>query len=75
MLDTRIQDPPQIELDGRRLPLQPGLSLAELLAHQGVAAHAVATAVNQRFVPRAARSATLLQDGDLVTTFEPITGG
>lgn len=75
MHDTRTQDPPQIELDGQRLPLPPGLSLADLLAHRGVAAHAVATAVNQRFVPRAARAATVLQDGDRITTFEPITGG
>ncbi len=66
---------PHIELDGQRLPLPAGLSLAELLARQGVAATAVATAVNDRFVPRAARQGTLLQAGDRITTFEPITGG
>jgi sulfur carrier protein len=35
----------------------------------------VATALNQRFVPRSAREATLLQAGDRITTFEAITGG
>jgi sulfur carrier protein len=72
---TPPDTPPHIELDGQRLPLPPGLSLADLLDRQGLAATAVATAVNQRFVPRAARCSTLLQAGDCVTTFEPITGG
>lgn len=66
---------PQIELDGQPLPLAPGLSLAALLAQQGVDATTVATAVNQRFVARALRPTTLLQPGDRITTFEAITGG
>jgi sulfur carrier protein ThiS len=36
---------------------------------------ALATAVNQEFVARDARAACLLQPGDQVFTFQPITGG
>lgn len=72
---TPPDTPPHIELDGQRLPLPPGLSLADLLDHQGLAATAVATAVNQRFVPRTARGDTVLSAGDRITTFEAITGG
>lgn len=64
-----------VELDGCALPLSPGLTLADLLAQQGIAPGAVATALNQRFVPRAARASTALQPGDRITTFEAITGG
>lgn len=36
---------------------------------------AVATALNEVFVPRQKRDATVLSDGDQVFTFSPITGG
>ena len=36
---------------------------------------ALATAVNQEFVARDARAARVLQAGDQVFTFQPITGG
>lgn len=38
-------------------------------------ATAVATAVNGQFVARHARAAHVLQDGDTVLCFSPITGG
>jgi sulfur carrier protein len=38
-------------------------------------ARALATAVNGQFVPRDARHAHLLQEGDQVLCFSPITGG
>jgi len=40
-----------------------------------VPAERVATAVNARFVPRDARATTPLHIGDVVVTFEAITGG
>ena len=36
---------------------------------------ALATAVNEVFIPRTSRTETLLQEGDQVFTFSPITGG
>lgn len=36
---------------------------------------ALATAVNEIFIPRTSRADTLLQEDDQVFTFSPITGG
>jgi sulfur carrier protein len=52
-----------------------GISLAELIASLGQSPQGLATAVNQEFVARDQRTLCILQDGDSVTTFQPITGG
>jgi sulfur carrier protein len=56
-----------------------GISLADLLARhpetRELAPDAIASAINQRFVPRAQRAARLLQAGDAVTVFQAIVGG
>ena len=57
------------------LPCPEDLTLAGLLATQGVDAATVATAVNGAFVPRALRTTTSLQPGDTVLTFQAIVGG
>ena len=36
---------------------------------------ALATAVNEIFIPRTSRADTILQEADQVFTFSPITGG
>lgn len=64
-----------IELDGQAHELPAGTSLAELVCSLGHSEQAVATAVNQSFVPRAQRAATLLRPGDQVLFFQPIVGG
>ena len=64
-----------IHFNDHTLPCPAGLTLAALLQTRGVSAERVATAVNARFVPREARADTPLQPGDVVTTFEAITGG
>ena len=48
------------------LPCPEGLTLAALLAAQGVNAEQVATAVNGEFVPRTQRGVTVLQPGDTI---------
>jgi sulfur carrier protein len=63
-----------IELNGERVETEVR-TLAELVAGQGFAATAVATAVNGTFVPREARAATLLADGDKVEIVAPRQGG
>jgi sulfur carrier protein len=50
-------------------------TLAELVAIEGHAEAAVATAVNGDFVPRQERTATLLSEGDRVEIVAPRQGG
>jgi sulfur carrier protein len=52
-----------------------GLNVAAVLAEQGRAPEAVATALNGVFVPRGQRAATPIQPGDELTLIQPITGG
>lgn len=57
------------------LPCPEGLTLATLLAEQGVNPAQVATAVNGEFIPRTRREVTVLKPGDTVLTFQAIVGG
>jgi sulfur carrier protein len=63
-----------IELNGESLETE-ARTLAELVAGQGFAASAVATAVNGTFVSREARAARLLARGDKVEIVAPRQGG
>jgi sulfur carrier protein len=65
----------EFTLNGQPQPWRDGLSVAALLAEQGRAPDAVATALNGVFVPRVRREATLIQPGDALTLIQPITGG
>ena len=64
-----------IHLNNGRLQLEEGATLAMLIAFLDKPPQALATAVNGDFVARDQRAARVLCDGDVVTTFEPITGG
>ena len=66
---------PLLQFNEQARPCPPGLTLAALLQREGLAPERVATALNARFVPRAAREQTLLQPGDRVSTFQAIVGG
>jgi sulfur carrier protein len=68
--DTQIQ----VNVNGAVHTL-PRMTLAQWVASTGVLPTALATAINGQFVPRAARGEYLLQDGDVLTTFQPIAGG
>ncbi|HWH74043.1 MAG TPA: MoaD/ThiS family protein [Methylibium sp.] len=61
--------------DGRHERLPAGSTLAELVARLVPVPEAVTTAVDGRFVPRAAREREILQDGQTVLLFQPIVGG
>lgn len=50
-------------------------TLQDWLDARGVAANAVATAVNGAFVARTVRGDCLLADGDQILTFQAIQGG
>jgi sulfur carrier protein len=64
-----------ITLNGEARTVPVGISLAELIASLGHTPQSLATAINQHFVPRDARAARILVDGDAIMTFQPITGG
>ncbi|WP_374430480.1 sulfur carrier protein ThiS [Ideonella dechloratans] len=66
---------PTVTLNGEPRPWRPGLSLADLLAAEGLAPEAVASAVNASFVPRGQRAATRLRPGDEIALFQAIVGG
>ncbi|HMZ02897.1 MAG TPA: sulfur carrier protein ThiS [Burkholderiaceae bacterium] len=66
-----------VHLNGQPLQVPVGTDLAALLAQSAadLDPRHCATAVNGGFVPRAARPATPLRDGDAITTFQAIVGG
>ena len=64
-----------ITLNGEVRTEPVGISLAALISSLGHTPQSLATAINQHFVPRDARAARILADGDAITTFQPITGG
>jgi sulfur carrier protein len=65
----------QVQLNQDRVELPEGATLASLIASMPQAPAALATGVNGEFVAREQRAACQLRDGDVVTTFLPITGG
>ena len=64
-----------IQLNQDRVQLPEGATLESLIASLAEAPLALATGVNGEFVGREQRAAYQLRDGDVVTTFMPITGG
>lgn len=65
----------RVLLDGEERQVPAGTTLAALLAGVEGDAAAFSTAVGGVFVPREARAAHVLADGDEVLLFRPITGG
>ena len=65
----------EISLNGERRPVHDGSTLAALVDALGHSPAALVTAVNGDFVPRAQRQDCRLRNGDVITTFQPITGG
>lgn len=65
----------EIRLNKERREIDEGTTLAALIKALGETPPAMATAVNGAFVPRTRREACCLRDGDVVMTFQPITGG
>jgi sulfur carrier protein len=64
-----------IVVNGVQRHVPAGTTLAGLIQGLGRSPEMVATAVNDRFVPRGARQAVVLTAGDTVACFEPIVGG
>lgn len=68
-----------ITLNGQQHTVAKGISLVDalrtLMPNVDNADTPIATAVNGKHVARQARADSLLNDQDVITTFEPITGG
>jgi sulfur carrier protein len=64
-----------VMLDGQSHAVPAGCTLAVLMASLQIEPAAVATAVNECFVPRGQREQQVLRDGDAVLLFQPIVGG
>ena len=64
-----------VVVNGTPHPWRLGLTVADVLAERGTDEEFVATAVNTRFVPRAARLDTPLWPDDRVVVFAAIVGG
>jgi sulfur carrier protein len=73
-MSARTSAATRIRLNGAPVETE-ARTLAELVAGEGHAEAAVATAVNGDFVPRQERAATLLADGDRVEIVAPRQGG
>ena len=75
---TRVdtgQGTASVVVNGSPHPWRLGLTVADVLAERGSDDEFVATAVNTRFVPRAARLETPLWPDDRVVVFSAIVGG
>ena len=75
---TRIetgQEAASVVVNGSPHPWRLGLTVADVLVERGSDDEFVATAVNTRFVPRAARLETPLWPDDRVVVFSAIVGG
>jgi thiamine biosynthesis protein ThiS len=64
-----------VVVNGTPHPWRLGLTVADVVAERGTDDASVATAVNTRFVARAARLETPLWPGDRVVVFAAIVGG
>ena len=64
-----------ITVNGQPRQVPEGSTLADLVAQLADSPAALATAVNQEFVARDARTERRLRSGDQIFTFQPITGG
>ncbi|MEM1383555.1 MAG: sulfur carrier protein ThiS [Pseudomonadota bacterium] len=64
----------KIELNGQQTELA-AATLDQALEELGYSGAVVATAVNGDFVPRGARTETLLSDGDRLEVIAPLQGG
>jgi sulfur carrier protein len=72
---TSIDAPTIVNVNGAPHPIEPGTSVAALIASLGHAPESVAVAVDAVFVPRSLRAERLLHGGEQLTCFQPIVGG
>lgn len=73
--DVAGQRTASVLVNGSAHPWRLGLTLADVLVERDTDDEFVATAVNTRFVPRAARVETALWPDDRVVVFSAIVGG
>ena len=65
----------QVIVNDERRPLDPGATVADLVAALGLAPRRIAVEVNRAVVPRAEYAATPLADGDRIEIIHFVGGG
>ncbi len=64
-----------ILVNGERLEIEPGTTLAELIEGRGLGPEEVAAEINRELVPRGARSVRVLCEGDRIELVTLVGGG
>ncbi|MDE6177016.1 MAG: sulfur carrier protein ThiS [Paramuribaculum sp.] len=65
----------KVKLNDREVEIPQPMTLAELLAGEGVSAERTATAVNGTVVPASERSTFIVGDGDSILVIKAFYGG
>ena len=65
----------EVTINHKPVGVETPMSLAELLAHEGIPAEGVAVAVNNRVVARRDWASTQLEEGAKVTVIRAVCGG
>ncbi|MDE5837558.1 MAG: sulfur carrier protein ThiS [Paramuribaculum sp.] len=65
----------KITINGKELEIDECATLEEALQKAGVRPQGIATALNNKVVPAATRTKTVLKDGDTVTVITAFYGG
>ncbi|WP_417014497.1 sulfur carrier protein ThiS [Alistipes sp.] len=65
----------EVTINHKPIGVDTPMSLAELLAREGIPAEGVAVAVNNRVVPRGEWAATPVEEGMKITVIRAVCGG
>lgn len=65
----------KVTINHKPIGVDTPMSLAELLAREGIPAEGVAVAVNNRVVPRSEWTATPVEEGMKITVIRAVCGG
>jgi sulfur carrier protein len=65
----------RIQVNGQEAEVEPGLTLAELLARYGLGEGRIAVEINAEIVPRSQHDRQLIQPGDRIEVVQAIGGG
>ncbi len=65
----------KITLNDQPMEVDSGTTLAQLIASEEIRPTGIATAINNKVVPKEQRDATVLQDGDNILIIKAFCGG
>ncbi len=65
----------KIMLNDQPMEVDPGTTLAQLIASEEIRPTGIATAINNKVVPKEQRESTVLHDGDNILIIKAFCGG